>query len=342
MFESARIKLTAWYLIIIMLISLIFSLVIYQVFSNQIRNRLVRLEHQYMMEEMLRSPMGPGRRLRSNVPVILAEDFRAAKRGLVLVLFYANGTILIVSAGAGYFLAGRTLKPIEDTMEEQKRFIADASHELRTPLTALRTSIEVALRAKKITQDEAKKILESNLEDVESLQSLIDNLLYLSRTQKEDFHLSFNEIDIREIIEKVVKKLSPLAKEKNIQIDADIDNYLIEADKKSLIKLFQILLDNAIKYTNQGGQVSLKTEESKNYLLVKMRDNGIGINRQDLPHIYDRFYRVDEARVKTEAHGFGLGLSLAKEIIEQHKGNINVSSEVDVGTTFTIRLPIKQ
>ncbi len=200
----------------------------------------------------------------------------------------------------------------------------------------------MALRAKKITQDEAKKILESNLEDVESLQSLIDNLLYLSRTQKEDFHLSFNEIDIREIIEKVVKKLSPLAKEKNIQIDADIDNYLIEADKKSLIKLFQILLDNAIKYTNQGGRVIIKTEESKNYLLVKMRDSGIGINRQDLPHIYDRFYRVDEARVKTEAHGFGLGLSLAKEIIEQHRGNINVSSEVDVGTTFTIRLPIKQ
>ncbi len=324
-----------------MIISISFSVVIYQGVSRDIRRRFVQMEHRYMIEEMLQSPMRPGGPRNPNAPSILAADFRAAKRGLLLMLIYANGAILIVSAGAGYFLAGRTLKPIEEAMEEQKRFIADASHELRTPLTALRTSIEVALRAKKITPSEAKKILESNLDDVESLQSLTDNLLYLTRTQKANFHLSFGDVDIREIIEKVVTKLNLLAKEKNITIEADIDNYSLEADKESLIKLFQIFLDNAIKYTNKGGTVSVKTEESKRFLLVKVRDNGIGIRKQDLPHIFDRFYRIDEARTKTEAHGFGLGLSLAKDIIDQHKGSINVSSEVDVGTTFTIRLPIK-
>lgn len=271
-------------------------------------------------------------------PHFFAEDLAAAKRRVLFILLYANGAILIFSGTAGYFLAGKTLKPIEGAMEEQKRFVADASHELRTPLTALKTSMEVALRDKKMPLKEARKTIKESLEDIDNLQSLTNGLLNLTHYQDNDGRLVFEEVDLAEVIKKAYKKISPLAKKKGVEIEFQVDTSQIEANKESLEEMLVIFLDNAIKYTSEGGKVTVRAKFEKRYAVLEIKDTGIGIDKKDLPHIFDRFYRVDKSRSET---GFGLGLSIAKRIIDLHRGSIDVSSTIGKGTTFTIKLSLK-
>jgi len=207
MFKSARIKLTAWYLLIIMTISFSFSGVIYRASTFEL-DRVERAQRQRVErgwpERFPAIPFdqqGDLPRFFRLDPAIIEET----KNHLILFLVWVNSIILVTSALAGYFLAGKTLAPIENTLEEQKRFIADASHELRTPLTALKTSLEVALRDKKMTLPDAKKVLDDNLEEVESLKLLSDKLLSLARYQSNGHNLAFKEVDIKGIVEKAVK-----------------------------------------------------------------------------------------------------------------------------------------
>src|SRR4030042_6455251 len=171
MFHSARIKLTLWYLLIIMAISVLFSLIIYRVQSNEPERVLLRQRTLIERGGFLRPGFGP--------PELEPEILEEARRRLMLNLILINLGVLIISGGAAYFLAGRTLEPIEKALENQKRFVADASHELRTPLTTMKTELEVNLRSKGLVE-EAKKILESNLEEVDKLGYLSDKLLRLS------------------------------------------------------------------------------------------------------------------------------------------------------------------
>lgn len=297
-------------------------------------------------------------RLREMTPrYFFVEDLEETKRRLILNLLLLNGEILIFSSLAGYFLAGKTLKPIENALEEQKRFVADASHELRTPLTALKTSLEVALRDKKMALADAKNVLEDNLEEVESLKSLSDKLLSLTRYQSNGQNLAFKEVNIREVIQKAVKKVTPLAKEKEIEVKLSFDSaphqkvpgsaqdklsgLKLEGNKESLEEMLLIFLDNGVKYTPKGGRVTIEGQSNKKSYVIKVKDTGIGIAKDELPHIFDRFYRADQSRSKEKVSGFGLGLSLAKKIIEIHKGTVEVASVLGKGTTFTIKLPLK-
>lgn len=336
MFRSARVKLTTWYLLIVMLISAFFSLIIYAGVASELQGRFTAIERRMGMKMGRMGP--PPRQLASPY---LIEDLQATKRRVVLILLFTNGVILIVSAAAGYFLAGKTLQPIEKSLEEQKRFVADASHELRTPLTALKTSIEVALRDKKMTAKGAKNVLKSNLEEVDSLESLASSLLSLAQYQKDGTQLTFGPVNLKEVLGQASKKVSPLAKKKSIDLEMKAPNVAIEADEMSLQKLMAILLDNAIKYTPDGGKVAVVADSDRRHLVLKVRDTGIGIAPEDLPHIFDRFYRVDPSRSKIEVSGYGLGLSMAKKIIDLHQGSIGVSSVVGEGTVFTVRLPLK-
>ncbi len=189
MFRSARLKLTAWYLIIIMLISAAFSVAIYLGVTGDLNRRFQMMEHRMM----LRRHRGVAPQVQD--PPAFTNDLRAAKQGIATLLLTANGIILILSAGAGYLLAGLTLRPIENSMEEQKRFVADASHELRTPLTALKSQIEVALRDSKISKKEATEILGSNLEEVEKLESLASDLLSLAHYEQGEREFALAEAD---------------------------------------------------------------------------------------------------------------------------------------------------
>jgi two-component system, OmpR family, sensor histidine kinase CiaH len=179
------------------------------------------------------------------------------------------------------------------------------------------------------------------VEDIKELESLSNNLLNLTNLRINGKNLLFEKVDIKETIFSVVKKIKFLANKKNIDLQVKVKKQYIRGNKQSLRELVLIFMDNALKYTPPQGKVSVKTKKSRNSLVLIIEDTGIGIPKEDIPHIFKRFYRVDKTRLKNDSGGFGLGLSLAKEIIDLHKGTVNVESKIDKGTTFIIKIPLK-
>ncbi len=334
MFKSARFKITVWYVIAIMIISLTFSLVIYRTIANDLNQRYINIENQ------IRSNFKNLDKIPPVLKNMLQNDLRVAKQRVYFMLMFANGGIFILSLLVGYFLAGRTLRPIEEMVEEQNRFISDASHELRTPLAALKTSTEVALRDKKMSAEEARQILEENLEDIGSLEMLSEHLLHLAQYQRGRRVLDFEKISLAETAKRVHKKIAAVAGKKNITFDLEIKDAYINADAISIEELVLILLDNALKYTPEAGKVMLRVAPEGRSAILEVKDSGEGISPRDINHIFDRFYRADRSRSKNRISGFGLGLPVAKRIVELHHGSIRVSSKVGQGSTFTVRIPL--
>jgi two-component system, OmpR family, sensor histidine kinase CiaH len=342
-FELTRIKLTIWYVLIIMAISTMFSVVIYKGVIRNVESSFVNAESRFNSNTGLRGlkrladSRGESEEdTREALRDLLLEELENSRNNVLLNLLIINAIIFSLSSVISYYLAGKTLIPIEEVINEQKRFIADASHELKTPLTSLKTSIEVSIRSGKLPKD-IKKLLQYNLEDVDGLNKLIDKLLSLSVLETKE--IVFDNVDIKEIIKTARMKVKPLSAKKKIKIKVNTKNYQLQGNSDSLVELFVILFDNAIKYSNPGSEVSIDTKLLKNHIVIKVRDSGIGINKKYLPNIFDRFYRIDAARTSSVTSGFGLGLSMAKKIVENHNGDIRVSSEVSKGTVFTIRLP---
>ncbi|OGY24457.1 MAG: hypothetical protein A2172_04905 [Candidatus Woykebacteria bacterium RBG_13_40_15] len=329
MFHSARIKLTLWYLLIIMAISVLFSLIIYRVQSNEPERVLLRQRTLIERGGFLRPGFGP--------PELEPEILEEARRRLMLNLILINLGVLIISGGAAYFLAGRTLEPIEEALEDQKRFVADASHELRTPLTTMKTGLEVNLRGKALGQ-EAKKILESNLEEVDKLGYLSDKLLHLSRYEQKE-GLSFTSISLKEALEEAIEKHTALAKSKKIEIVRNLEEVTIQGDFAALAEAFGTMLDNAVKYSPKESKVNVDLQSKDGKAAVIIQDFGVGIKASEIPHIFARFYRADTSRTKEKIAGFGLGLSIAKAAIEKHHGKIEVVSTPGASSTFTVTLP---
>jgi signal transduction histidine kinase len=225
-------------------------------------------------------------------------------------------------------------------MEEQKRFVADASHELKTPLTALHTSIEVALRDKKMTLEEAARVLRESLTDIRSLTQLSNDLLSLARYQQGQNNFKKELVNIKDVVSEARRLIAPFARKLRIALSADVQSVTITANKESLIKLLTILFDNAVKYSRPGGSVTVTTIRGRKQLAIVIQDTGVGISAPDLPHIFDRFYRVDQSRTKHKVTGFGLGLSMVKKIAALHGGSIDASSIVGKGSIFTVKLPL--
>lgn len=344
MFHSARVKLTAWYLLIIMFISASFSVAIYKVLASELDRveRIQRLRMERSFSERVRILPLPGTGVEPTRPFFLDPDLVAeTKSRLIFILILTNTAILGGSFAAGYFLAGRTLMPIKQMVDEQNRFVADASHELRTPLTSLKTEIEVNLRDKGLVLEDAKKLLESNLEEINNLQVLSDDLIRLARYESGENGLTIEEVNLFSVTDEAVKKVANLARNKKITIENKVADHTIFGSKSALTELFVILLDNAIKYSLPKTTVILDSEKTDGHIFVRVIDQGVGISQEDVPHLFDRFYRVDESRSKSAAPGYGLGLSIAKQIIERHKGTVRVQSKLNEGTTFTVQLPIK-
>src|SRR3989338_6803309 len=335
MFNRARIKLTVWYLAIIMSVSLLFSAVIYRGADIELsrieRRQQIRIEH--FRPQFFRLPDFPD----MFVPVPVDE----IRKRLIAALIIINGGILILSGGAGYFLAGRTLQPIEDMVKEQNRFIADASHEFRTPITSLKSQTEVSLRDKKLTLAEAKALLASNLEEADNLQTISDRLLELAQIEKPNYFV-FAPLDFKSVAREAVAKIKPLARQKQIGINYPHKSQMMDGDRIRLTEMLVIFLDNAVKYSQKKKSINLSTKITGQSLIVKVTDQGIGIDGQDLPHIFERFYRSDKSRTNYHVSGYGLGLSIAKKIIDGHNGTIQVNSKKNQGTTFTIHLPLNQ
>ena len=348
MFQKTRLKLTAWYLLIIMFISILFSLVIYNGINRELNtietSQKIKQEreHQGLIpsfeefrkeRERLGLPVPPP--LTPAHPEMIAE----ARIRLTITLVLINFGIFLLAGLAGYFLAGRTLQPIKEMVDEQNRFITDASHELRTPLTSLRTEMDVALRDNQLSIKEAKKIIESNLEEVINLQGLSERLLALTQFQNKKNSIK-EPVSLLKLIKIALKKVGPLARKKKVTIINQVKDCTLDGKPQSLTELLTIILDNAIKYSGQKGQIKLSSKREGHDVEISIADNGIGINEQDLPHIFGRFYRAEDSRSKEKGPGYGLGLSIAKQIVESHDGSISVTSRVKKGSTFIIKLPL--
>lgn len=229
------------------------------------------------------------------------------------------------------------LDRLETAFQRERQFTADVSHELRTPLTIIKGTAEVALRGND-PQEYAEALTTVN-DEVDRMSNIIDVLLTLARADAGQQLLKAETVNVKELVEDTCDILTPLAAKKGISLDADAEVLAeVRGDSERLRQLLHNLVVNAIKYTPQGGTITVSLEQDGVWAKIRVIDSGTGIPKNDLAHIFERFYRVDSARSRAEG-GAGLGLSIVKWIVEAHGGKIDVKSEVGKGSTFTVWLP---
>jgi heavy metal sensor kinase len=230
---------------------------------------------------------------------------------------------------------------LERSFAEIRRFTADASHELRTPLTAIRLEAEVAL-TKPLGPEERDQLLGNILEECERLGRLTDQLLALAREDVGAAALPREPLDLAGLVRGVVETMRPLAEARGLKLHAAADGPLpVRGDEGRLRQVFYNLLDNAVKYTPEGGEVAVALGRRAGSAVAAVRDTGIGIAAEHLPHLFERFYRVDPSRGRGQG-GAGLGLSIAQSVVAAHDGKIEVASEPGRGTTVTVTLHLAQ
>jgi heavy metal sensor kinase len=230
---------------------------------------------------------------------------------------------------------------LQAAFERQKQFTSDASHELRTPLAVMRGDIEITLRRER-TAEEYKRALESSLEEIVRLSRLVEDLLTLARGDAGSVELRREPVDLSKLCQQMVEYISPLAdqKEQTLGYDGPEAAVMICADLLRLKQLLLNLLDNAIKYAEPHDRITLGLKSEEKDAVITVSDTGRGIPPEDLPHIFDRFFRRSAKTADRSATGFGLGLSIVKWIVDSHGGKIEAQSEPGKGTTFTVRLPL--
>jgi heavy metal sensor kinase len=230
------------------------------------------------------------------------------------------------------------LDRLEAAHASQHRFVADASHELRTPLAALRAEIEVALRRERAPAD-YQRTLDSNRHELERLSSLVENLLALAALDASKPQGTKSPVDLALVCRDVAEQLSPLAAQQNVRLQLELaENVTVSGDVFSLERAVRNLIENAIRHTPSGEQITIRAKVESREARVQVIDAGVGIAPEHLPRLFERFYRVDTSR--NRAHGgAGLGLSIVKAIVEAHGGTVTVESKLGAGSTFTLRLP---
>jgi two-component system sensor histidine kinase VicK len=223
----------------------------------------------------------------------------------------------------------------------RKEFVANVSHELKTPITTVKSYTETLLDGAMEDKEICSSFLNVINTESDRMARLVSDLLQLSRLDYKKTSFNFSRFDIDNLIKDVVNKLEISFKEKNhiLKLGLNDENIIINGDKDKIEQVLQNILTNAIKYTPQNGIISVDVKKQKKYVLISISDNGVGIPKEDIPRIFERFYRVDKARSR-DMGGTGLGLSIAKHIVEEHGGDILVQSEVEKGTTFKIKLPV--
>ena len=307
-------------------------------------------------------------------------DIDESLAGLIRTLVIAGPLTLVLAGAGGIFLAQRALKPVdqitrtaheieesdlsrripvqsrdelgrlaatlnqmierlEKAFKRQQQFTADASHELRSPLSVIQAESTLALN-KDRPANEYKHSLEVVSNESEHMAKVIDQLLTLARADSGKEQLSFEEVDLSELLAGIAANAEILCRDKGLEFRSDLmDNILVSGDRAKLRELFLNLLDNAIRYSPDGGTISLTLGKLEERAVIAIADTGIGIPDEDIPRIFERFYRVDRARSRAEG-GAGLGLSICKYIAEAHGGRIEVESQVGRGSTFSVWLPI--
>ncbi|OKP85068.1 hypothetical protein A3844_17580 [Paenibacillus helianthi] len=255
-----------------------------------------------------------------------------------LVIGCAAGVLFSVLIG--FFLAGHALVPIRRSWNKQQQFVADASHELRTPTAVILTRTELLFRHPQHTIEEESQNIALILKESKRMGRLIDDLLTLARTDSNQLQIHTAPVPLHLLLQEITEQFELLAEMRSIQIHSQFQPAEIEGDDNRLRQLFIILLDNALKFTPPNGSIKLTCHNSPHSVRVLVKDSGCGISPDDLPHVFERFYRGDKSRSRTEG-GTGLGLSIAEWIVLAHKGTIHVTSQEGSGTEFQLIFPKK-
>ncbi|HVX29649.1 MAG TPA: ATP-binding protein, partial [Nitrolancea sp.] len=285
----------------------------------------------------------------SGVVVIVGQSLASEQRALdraALVLSLGGLFGVLLSLVGAWFLSGRALVPIETAFRRQQDFIADASHELRTPLTVLSSVSELLDQHRSEPLDANAEIFDDMRQEIGRLQRLVDDLLTLARSDLEELALAVAPLDLIPLVAEVVQRVTPLARVRQVDVTfapsaSARAPVLLEADPDRLQQVLLILIDNALKYTKSGGSIAVCVERQGSDALLSVRDTGEGIPAEQLPRVFDRFFRGDAARTRASAAGgAGLGLSIAKSLVEAHGGQLTLSSQVGEGTVALVRLPL--
>lgn len=269
------------------------------------------------------------------------SDYYYEEKGEILWLVLMSLFFICCGAGVGYYLAGRSIKPIREMFKRQREFVADASHELRTPLTVM------GIAADGMEGDTDSNFSEFTVDtlktmriEIKRMNNLVAALLSLARNDAGAGDLKLEQVNFNVLFEQTLGTLSMLAEQKGLKLEQRLaqERLIIWGDRMRLEQLLTILVDNAIKYSARG-TVTVSALRQNRQLVIKVEDEGIGIDTQDIERIFERFYRVDKARTRAEG-GFGLGLPIAKLIVEQHQGTIEVESKKNGGSSFIVKLPL--
>ncbi|MCA1021876.1 two-component system histidine kinase PnpS [Halobacillus litoralis] len=239
----------------------------------------------------------------------------------------------------GVVLVFHDISELKQLEQMRKDFVANVSHELKTPITSIRGFSETLLDGAMKDEQMLEQFLQIILKESGRLQSLIQDLLELSKLEREDFHLNIESVDVQRLLHDLLPIVEQHAEQKGVHLRSSVEGEtIIRGDSSRLKQVFMNLLANAINYSRDDGEVSLQFEEKEDKVIVSVSDNGVGIPEDEVPRIFERFYRVDKARSRNSG-GTGLGLAIVKHIIEAHHGNISVESVVDQGTTFYVEIP---
>ncbi|AFZ58311.1 two-component sensor histidine kinase [Anabaena cylindrica FACHB-243] len=241
---------------------------------------------------------------------------------------------MMIIGGAGWWLAGLAMRPIQTSYQQLQKFTADAAHELRTPITSLKTIVET----NSINQ-ETQKALERQ---IKRLVTLTQDLLLLSRLESGLNEAKWQQICLNDLVADVEEELMPMAMNAEVLLSSDIPDevyFYIQGIETQIYRMLLNLVSNAIKYTPVGKEVKIYLIANDNQSLITIKDTGIGIPAADIPYIFDRFYRVNADRSRNTG-GSGLGLAIALAIVQTHQGKLEVESHVDNGSTFTVILPL--
>lgn len=257
----------------------------------------------------------------------------------LLVFFVAVILFLILSL----FLSLLALKPVETAWQQQNQFIADASHELKTPLTVILANLQILSSHREYTIGEQEKWLDNTKEETARMKQLVEELLFLARSDAgtiQAAQITKLPLDFSDMVLNGVLLFESVAFENKVRLENDIDpDIALEGCEAQLKQVITILLDNACKYAGKNGSAFIRLKKSPHHAVLTVQNTGDPIPLDEQKHIFERFYRTDKSRVRKEG-GYGLGLSIAKTIIDQHKGKISVTSSPETGTIFTICLPM--
>ncbi|PQZ55236.1 two-component sensor histidine kinase [Bacillus sp. MYb209] len=258
---------------------------------------------------------------------------------LILVIGCSIGSLCAI--GIGFFLAGRALIPIQNSWEKQQQFVSDASHELRTPLAVIQSKTDVLFQSPSATIEEKAMDISTISKECRRLSKLVANLLLLARSDSNQIEMDKKTFELDKLLEEIIDPYKEIAsyqeKEMLLKVERDIS---FIGDRERIHQLMVILLDNAMKYTNEGGHIQINCMQTSSSIRIQVKDNGIGVKEGDIPKLFDRFYQGDKARSPSE--GAGLGLSIANWIVEKHYGKISAESKWGEGTCFEVIFPKNQ